>query len=442
MLALELDDDALLGISPLRKVTKKMRAALRPRMLPLATFAALGTSLYLFGYSGRSSAAVAALGLVVSFAGSFLQPTPVLAPAGGTHHVGVRHLSGHRATGMPSASVFYPTNCAPVADEPWLPHGDIRYAHGMAAHAHLPRFLLSYHQSVRLKVTRNASLLSLRLPTGGFRPLIVLSHGLAAHHHAYACVAMDLAARGAIVFCLQHGDGSTSFSREGEEPDMEVIMYRKLQPSENEVSVRESQLQTRVKEVFRLLSAIENGSVLHKMFCSSNDMQAFLAHDEVRIILAGHSFGAATALASAVRLLEQRDATGACSHVPDRVQISHVICNDLWHLPLSFVCPLLDANRKLVAKLPPLLLQESVHWERWSENKNFEVELVRTLGTAAPFVQRVVMDGTDHMSFSDIGVLSPVVSRKKYARGSSRKKITAFASQLLNFVSSRTGASK
>jgi dienelactone hydrolase len=322
---------------------------------------------------------------------------------------------------------------------PWLPHADVRYSYGMALHANVPSFLLSGQQAlVTVKATRNASLLSLRQPTGGFRPIIVLCHGLAAHHHAYVSVAMDLAARGALVFCPQHGDGSASFSREGEDPDLDIVTFRKVQSHENEVHIREQQLQQRIKETLRVVGAIENGSLLGRMFCSASELQAYADSTAVQIVLAGHSFGASTALASAVRLLELRSTSS--SFVSDRVSVSHVVCNDLWHLPLSHLCPLLRSNPQLLKAMPPLLLQESVQWDRWAENKMFEDELMQTLAvgsssSASSMVQRVVMAGTDHLSFSDLGVLTPVVSRKKYARGSSRKKITAFASQFLNFIS-------
>ncbi len=415
------------------------------RLAPVAISAALGTAMLYGGLSTTTSAAVATIGFVVSLAGCFLQPVPLLGPAGGHHHVGVRHLPGHRAAGMPAVTVFYPTNCPPLAPEPWLPHADVRYAEGMAKHAKVPAFVLVNQQSlVRTKVTRNASLLSLRLPTGGTRTLVVLCHGLAAHHQAYACAAMDLAARGAIVVCPQHGDGSASFCRDGEEPDMEVVMLKQLQPGEDEARLREQQLQTRVKECLRVIGAIETGSLLHKMFCTSGELQEFAACSAVRIVLAGHSFGAATALATAVRVVEMRNGGSSPSSSPspslaDRLQISHVVCNDLWHLPLAPVLPLLRANNsRLAALMPPVLLQESVQWDRWAENKCFELELLTTLGPSV--VQRMVMEHTDHLSFSDVGVLSPYISRKPYGRGSSRKKITAFASQILSFVATKEAA--
>jgi pimeloyl-ACP methyl ester carboxylesterase len=420
-----------------------MSPILRLRLAPVVACAVLGSSLYFAGFSGRACAAIAALGVVASVAGYILQPIPVLAPSGGSHHVGIRHIGGHRTTGMPTVAVFYPTSCPPLASEPWLPHSDLRYAHGMAAHANVPSFLLSNQQAlVRMKATRNASLLSLRLPTGGLRTIVVLCHGLAAHHQAYVCAAMDLAARGAIVFCPQHGDGSAAFCRDGEDPDMDFVRMRQVQRNENEVHVREQQLQIRVKEALRLVGAIENGSLFDRMFCSTDDLKDFASRDSVRVVIAGHSFGAATALATAVRLLEMRNSpsSGASSpsSVSDRVHISHVICNDLWHMPLAPLCSLLRSNERLISQMPPLLLQESVQWEKWSENKAFEAQLMQTLASApsgGPLVQRMVMENTDHLSFSDIGVLSPIISRKKYARGSSRKKITAFVSQMLNFIS-------
>lgn len=428
-----------------------------------------------------SSPLMAAFCLGTGVLGSFLlrsaAPTPIFQAVGGSYHVGIRHIPGDRARGVPPMAAYYPTHIPPNVQDPetWLPHdGDVRYVEGLASYSRLPTLLFRHWCFVGMRCTRNAAPIPLWNPTTQtLRPLVVFSHGLAAHCRLYSLLAMDMAARGAIVIVPEHQDGSSCFSRDVHHTTHDACTPHKHCPapcgSAQERQFREDQLNQRRREIEAVLRSISSGR-LHNALCHSEqdiiDLKERSPGGIPQVALVGHSFGGATVLATAIALATTRDET-----LRGRVRVHSVACFDTWHLPLQYttlahireLCGYnypsgLHAEIPRGTRLPPLLLLESEAWEKWAPSANFQRELIAAYQGAAasvaeiiepgtspvqhddvPSVAREVTFGTDHMSCCDVSVLSPVLSRKRHMKLKPRQQITIWARRVLQHISQSAG---
>lgn len=413
-----------------------------------------------------------ASGVLMSLLLRSVLPTPILQPVGGSYYVGVRHIPGDSFKCLPPMAAFYPTHIPPNPQDPegWLPHdGDTRYLHGLANYGELPSILFRHWSYVGMRCTRNAAAIPLWNPTTQtMRPWIVFSHGLAGHCRLYSSLAMDMAARGAIVIVMEHQDGSSCFTRDVHNAADETCTPLKPCPapagSPQERQFREEQLQHRVKETEAVLRMIAAGDMFHALCLTQEDITD-VGHrcpgGVPQVALVGHSFGGATVLSTAVGLCTQnpRDESLKGLHV------HAVTAFDAWHLPLQYttlarIRELCRYDRNVNAEDPPrqlphLLLLESESWERWSPSASFQRELIAAYQGAAdapqhvsskadaiPSVSREVTFGTDHMSCCDIAVLSPVLNRKHAGKVKPRQLITNWARRVLQHItlSSSEGA--
>lgn len=139
--------------------------------------------------------------------------------------------------------------------------------------------------------------------TGEKYPLIVLSHGLGALRTIYSAIGNDLASHGFIVATVEHRDGSASATYYfNDQSDAEIgnkswLYLRTLQQGENEMLLRNSQVQQRSKECSQALDVILSGMPVKNVLNLDFDIQQLRdSIDRDKIAIMGHSFGGATVI--------------------------------------------------------------------------------------------------------------------------------------------------
>ncbi|ROT78069.1 Platelet-activating factor acetylhydrolase [Penaeus vannamei] len=129
-------------------------------------------------------------------------------------------------------------------------------------------------------------------PAGAKMPVLVVSHGMAAHRSAFSSLATDLASHGFFVVVLEHRDGSSCASfHVGPSNSKTWTIYSGYE--------RESQLDHRVEEVFSAAAAVRqlNAGTLVNELEPENKLSAFKgALDVNNMALLGHSYGGTTTL--------------------------------------------------------------------------------------------------------------------------------------------------
>ena len=121
---------------------------------------------------------------------------------------------------------------------------------------------------------------------------ILFSHGLGAHLSFYTATYQRLAAHGYLVLAVNHQDESCFFTRDSEDKDIPYVL------KENEPEYRESQIKIRIAEIRSMVQALDKLTPeLHFEIFGGFAPNARI--DMRELILAGHSYGAATMIATA-----------------------------------------------------------------------------------------------------------------------------------------------
>jgi len=133
-------------------------------------------------------------------------------------------------------------------------------------------------------------------------PVIVFSHGMGAMRTTYSMLLSELASQGYFVAAVEHRDGSASSTLTC---DGSWMYERKLQPDEDEYSLRNGQVKQRVQEcemAFGLLAKMGKKDVSDEEWGAQyKPTDQFIASaDHLDLdngcYVSGHSFGSATAL--------------------------------------------------------------------------------------------------------------------------------------------------
>lgn len=267
-----------------------------------------------------------------------------------------------------SISVYYPT------EKSLVPASYFRNGFStileLGAYMNLPSFVASHLLLINPPFSSARSPI---VPSKKF-PVIIFSHSLWSLPDVHSTVIAQIVSHGFIVVAPEHTDGSAIFAnaiRHG----LEVhIPHAKLTASESQdkslqVEKRKSQLQHRVKECRRALDYVFDANK------GKNEAKnIFSVADCSKIGIAGHSFGASTAIAAA-----END---------PRFQV--ILASDVWTLPL-------DADRLFIKQ--PLMLHLCDKFVLWKENFN---------ATRAIFAnshgdsQMVAVRDTGHHNFTDL----------------------------------------
>ena len=320
---------------------------------------------------------------------------------GATHTVGVRWVRSDSLT-IPHFVTLYPiisTRALKAMNSvPWLPFGNLRYASEFAQSLHLPQFLTNHLSECRIEATLDAPSLYDQQNMRGKAKYVVFSHGLYGHMNMYSTLAQEWAARGYVVLCPEHRDGSAVFTTC---VDKEPIPFRRPSLPHNDPGVRQlryDQVQHRTEELLALI----------------RDNVPSTAQE---VILAGHSFGATTALNTAIELRLRHCTDGQVESFP---VISRVVTFDLWTYPLEHIAfrqklSRLCSKLEKIHELVPIRLQlfDSEEWYKCEERNSILSKLflpdLRKIFT----LSRSWRAGTDHHSASDMGLLNPYIRRKR-----------------------------
>jgi hypothetical protein len=329
--------------------------------------------------------------------------------------------------------------------------------------------------------------------------VIVFSHGLAGHQAAFSTLCMDIASGGPIVIAVDHQDGSASFTKgladanlpERNCPDPTSPLASLLKSKEGfyvkpgqesravfgpeDMDYRSEQLRFRSLEISRVLQtalASDSGRGLLHLFFDKFEIDKaamiFKAFGErgvvtatkpLRFHLVGHSFGGAAVVHSVTGATRPQAKKVGSPGIP----IGSVVAMDPWCEPLRVQTtfqgapPAASPDGLKPDSLPPLMILDSEHWERWTSNKKEEEILMdywnavaaaaaagQAKGSAAavssdldiPDVCRETLVGTDHYSASDMGLFFPKTKRKPYLLPQSehREAIRHWASRILDFT--------
>ncbi|KAG7375705.1 Platelet-activating factor acetylhydrolase [Phytophthora boehmeriae] len=326
---------------------------------------------------------VVALSIALAWVVSLLFPWPDFSQLHGRHQsIGCRSA---RYGGI-ECRVFYPSS---TADHQTLnaSHKLMQYLHhgrhllkGLGVFSKLPASLFHNMSNAHLAAFQDAPVASAPQSTSGW-PLVIFSHGLAGSLELYSYVNQELASHGNVVVVLNHCDGSACVCS----PEPGRIEY--YQPITDEVRddvdgagyrFRNGQLRQRISEVRAVLDAVEQDTAVDSVFKHC---------DLTNVSIAGHSFGAATALSAA--------------HQDTRFKA--MVLLDSWMEPLD------DSVRNgLGARIPALHLM-SEHFLNWHSNAQSTERHAR--GCTHMQSRLAWLRGSRHNNFSDIPIFSPVLNR-------------------------------
>ncbi|KAG2764870.1 hypothetical protein PC129_g22392 [Phytophthora cactorum] len=327
-----------------------------------------------------------AVSVALAWASSLLFPWPELSQLHGPYQtIGCRSM---RLGGI-ECRVFYPSTDNPQSDTkkrstnqnlvPYLHHGR-HLMKGLGVFSKMPAWLFHNMSNAHLAAFQDVPVASPPAASDGW-PLVIFSHGLAGSLELYSYVNQQLASHGYVVVVPNHCDGSACVCS----PEPGRIEYYQQITAEVRDDIdgagfrfRNGQLQQRVSEVRAVLDAIKQNATADSVFRRC---------DLTNVSVAGHSFGAATALTAA-----HQDA-----------RFKKMVLLDAWMEPLDH-----DVRDGLGPRVPALHLM-SEHFLHWRPNAESTERHAR--GCTHARSRLTWLRGTRHNNFSDIPVFSPTVNR-------------------------------
>ncbi|CAI5710439.1 hypothetical protein KXD40_005096 [Peronospora effusa] len=254
---------------------------------------------------------------------------------------------------------------------------------GLGVFVNLPSWLFHNMNNARLAALQDAPVAS-----SNDWPIVIFSHGLAGSLELYSYVNQELASHGYVVVVPNHSDGSACVC--SPEPGR-IEYYQQVTPEVRDnidgagFRFRNRQLQQRVREVRSVLDAIIKQETTAKSVFKQCNLD--------NVSVAGHSFGAATALTVA-----HQD-----------VRFKKMVLLDAWMEPLD------DDVRDGLGSRVPALHMLSEHFLHWRPN----TESIDRHGRGCTHTQSRLtwLRGTRHNNFSDIPVFSPIINRLMKSAG-------------------------
>ncbi|XP_056419862.1 platelet-activating factor acetylhydrolase isoform X2 [Hyla sarda] len=276
----------------------------------------------------------------------------------------------------------------------WIPKRE--YYQGLADMLKLNRTLVDlilsyYFGSVKCPAKMNAP-----FKPGEKYPLVIFSHGLGAFRTLYSAICIGLASHGFVVAAVEHRDESASatfYFRERSsadsceedeecEPLEEVWMYNKLpKPGADEFPLRLEQVQKRADECLQALDLIldiNTGKPITNALPSDFDWSLIKGSIDVqKVAVAGHSFGAATAIKAL-----GRDSRFRCG-----------IALDAWMFSLR--------DEIFSAIRQPVIFINSEKFQ-WADN----ILLMKKMDSSCVERKMITIKGSVHQSFPDFTFLT------------------------------------
>ncbi|KAL4093519.1 hypothetical protein PRIC1_010953 [Phytophthora ramorum] len=330
--------------------------------------------------------ALIALSMALAWTSSLLFPWPDFSQVHGPHQtIGCRSA---RLGGV-ECRILYPsrkgTNTPTHDNVPYLHHGS-HLLTGLGVFAQMPAWLFHNMTNAHLAAHQDAPVAPAPTSSVGW-PVVIFSHGLAGSLELYSYVNQELASHGHVVVVPNHCDGSACVCS----PEPGRIEYYQQITAQVRDDVdgagfrfRNGQLQQRVSEVRAVLDAIKRDATADSVFTHC---------DLTNVSVAGHSFGAATALTAA-----HQDA-----------RFKKMVLLDAWMEPLDG-----DVRDGLGPRVPALHLM-SEHFLHWRPNAESTERHAR--GCTHAQSRLTWLRDTRHNNFSDIPVFSPTLNRLMKSAG-------------------------
>ncbi|ORZ32084.1 platelet-activating factor acetylhydrolase [Catenaria anguillulae PL171] len=200
-------------------------------------------------------------------------------------------------------------------------------------------------------------------------PVVVFSHGLGGCKSTYQYFCSDLASRGLVVLAVEHRDRSACISVESTAPNAastRTFNYQRMSldspPPPEVVATRHAQVAHRVTEVMRtvdLAVRLQAGNVPDNWLAGAPSPSPFAGFkgrlDLDNLIMAGHSFGAATSIAT-LQDQHERESSSTSSPAPAEAKPRFMtgLLMDPWMMPIDFKRPV---------SVPVLISSsETFHW--------------------------------------------------------------------------------
>ncbi|XP_053236273.1 platelet-activating factor acetylhydrolase isoform X2 [Podarcis raffonei] len=229
----------------------------------------------------------------------------------GPYSVGCTDLmTGHSIQGS-FLRLYYPSQIGTSDEETiWIPNKE--YYYGLSDFLNINRTLGGFFFTCNFGSVTCPAKWNAAFKLGEKYPLIIFSHGLGAFRTLYSAICTEMASRGFVVAAVEHRDQSSSatyylnekpaLGAKGEASELhkEWIYYRKLKAGEDEVALRQQQVQQRADECVRALDLmldINSGKqIVNVLPLNFNWMLLKDSIDVQKIAVMGHSFGAATTI--------------------------------------------------------------------------------------------------------------------------------------------------
>jgi platelet-activating factor acetylhydrolase len=297
-----------------------------------------------------------------------------------------------RRLGGVECRVFYPVAYDASAFDatkrvPYVHHGEL-LARGLSIAGKAPQwFFQPLYSAYYLAAIPDAPSATPSEHTGGW-PLVVFSHGLGGSLEIYATIVQELASRGMVVAVLNHCDGSASITRHADGRYETIRPLRTPAVDDGGFGFRNRQLRHRVVEVRRVLDAIT------ALASETSPRHVFHTVDMGNVHVAGHSFGAATALSAA--------------HKDERFRSA--MLHDAFMMPVFK-----GYTQGLGDRIPVLhLVSEQFLVDR---QQNMDAIKIHWRGCTHPRSELLVLRKSHHNNFTDLPQFSPFVTRTMRAAG-------------------------
>ena len=259
-------------------------------------------------------------------------------------------------------------------------------------------------------------------------PILLFSHGIRSNWDQYTNLCCSLASYGYIVIIMEHNDGSAFYTKTKDDQDIFYIRSfiiddktkKKYNPRpwkrEHYIQFRGNQINKyRIPQYINLFKYILNINGMKDKF-----LQNILNHCDLNnIIFGGHSFGAATATMSAIKIENEYD---------EKIRncVKGVLCLDPWFLCLSD--DELTANKW---NLPVLMLISDEYYN--DEEKLNAMKLILNENNCN---YKVIenLNSLTHIDFCDIAFWGPSILTKTSQKYSKQELIDFLTNTCLFFI--------
>jgi platelet-activating factor acetylhydrolase len=247
---------------------------------------------------------------------NFHQKMPIktlLKPTGSfpVGHIDMEFINPNDINSTILTRVFYPSssnNSINTNYDTWIP--SLSYYGGYGKVYNLPTFISKPSMrliigDLRLNSTYGLPILNEQKQL----PILIFSHGLYGNRTTYSMICSEFASHGWLVFSIEHHDGSASHSFVKGKP----LDFLKVPKNENEFETRNNQLEQRTNEclgLIEILKRLNSGDYNESTVNLLNDLKSHKEKNKTvlineffkskldfdSVIIAGHSFGGATAI--------------------------------------------------------------------------------------------------------------------------------------------------